>query len=845
MPRKIVKKIKISRERKFSPHFLDLKKIVPEAQEFEKPKRRSFLNFLKWTVRNTRTQEYKDTKIQEQKDHHRLKLWMTGRKAKLRINFITPGERRIRREKEELELKQKIDRHSEFLSSQFFHSNILKNLRMFISSFGSKALPTALIEVKQEREERQISFQPKKRIISFILVCLLFVFSLQSLSLFQELKNKKQLILAASLEAYQNLFSKEFEKAQQGFSGTQKQLDHFGVLIYLVPHLSQTRHILKAGELMAEAGGDIGILGNEEKDIGILGYWDIGKIRDYLLKIVEVYPKIKSAKEHLLRVDLKYLPEEYRESFLENKKKLEVLSSGLESLVKYIPDLSKILGFKETKHYLIIFQNNNEIRPTGGFMGSLAFLDIYQGKIKNLEIPSGGPYDFRKFLKVNIAPPKPLRRINYQWQLQDANWFPDFPTSAEKILWFLENTDLHGFDTDLHGLQIDRVIDRKTQIFPLFGLDGVIAINASFMPKILEIIGPIEMPEYGRTITSENFIEETQKIVELESDKKRAKKFIADLMPIVLDKILKEDTEKHREEHRKTQIGIFQNFSSVLFNALDQKEIQLYFTDKNLEDKIKVLGWAGEIKDSPAASATGIKDYLMVVNTNIGGGKTDGVIKEKILHQAEIQKDDSIIDQVTITRTHQGQSGDYFTGVKNINYLRIYVPQGSQLLGASGFEIPGPGNFRAVTENASTDEDLIKIEKNAVIDEASGTRVTHEFGKTCFANWVQVEPGESKTVSFRYKLPFTLNRSIQHLTPALSEVKGSNLQHSVSYSLFWQKQSGTRAEIESKLILLENYEAVWQYPGAGIIYEGQIIKFSSILDKDKIWAIKMKTKNNI
>ena len=835
MPKKSTKKIKIFQERKFSSHFLDLRKIVPEKQEFEKPKRRGFFSLKKWN------------KV----DPPSPKL----RKTKIRVNFITPGEKRVLREREELEFNKKINRYSRFLSDQrrqikkasagsrglsfvrFFRKMPkLNKIKVFSeASLSRENTPPTLFKrgeleklwartsgMEQRRMPSSGMTRRWKSMIYFILTCLIFVLSLQTFSLFQELKNKKQVILAMSLEAYENLSSGEFSKAEQEFSEAQKKLNQFGFLNYIIPHLPQARHILKAGEIMAEIGEEIGKLGN----------WEIEKTKDYLLKIAEVYPKIKSVDSHLSKVNVKYLPEEYKESFLENKKKIEVLSSGLKSLVNYIPYLSKILGFKETQHYLIIFQNNNEIRPTGGFMGSLAFLDVYQGKIKNLEIPYGGPYDFRKFLKSNVAPPKPLRRINYQWQLQDANWFPDFPTSAEKILWFLRNTNFecHPGAKRTEQSGVSEAIGSRSYCSDDFNgleFDGVIAINASVVPEILKIIGPIEMSEYGRVITPENFVSETQQIVGLESDKKKAKEFIADLVPVVLDKILGENNGIASVAPSGRSIAMTME---ILINALDQKEIQVFFTDKKLENKIKDLGWAGEIKDSPPAFAKGINDYLMLINTNIGGRKTDEVIKEKIHHQAEIQKDGSIINQVTITRTHQGQKGNYFTGVRNDNYLRIYVPQGSQLLEVSGdFIIPTPGNFRAVTQGAVADKDLIRIEKNARIDEVSGTRITQEFDRTCFANWIQIEPGETATVVFKYKLPFKIN--LENFETKL-------------YSLVWQKQSGTRAEIESQLILPENYQTIWEYPENLVLQSNGTVKFSSILNKDKLWAVKIGTKEN-
>lgn len=747
MPRKPFK-ITVSKERKFSPHFLDLKKIIPQEQEFEKPKKKIF-----WLFSIERTKKEK----------------------KIKINFVTPGEKRIKREKEELELKKKIGRHSKFLSDRFFRFSTYEGTRFK----GEQKQISSLCPVYPKPSQNQ---NKGKGIISFLLICLFFVFSLQAFFAFQEFKHQKQVILVMSLEAYQNFSSGNFEKAQQDFSKIQEELNQFGFLIHLTPHFSQAKYLLKAGELMAEAGRKIKELGDGE----------IKKINNYLSGITEIYPKIKLAEKHLSKVKINFLPKEYREGFLENKEKLEVLTSSLESLVNYIPDLINILGFKEPKYYLIIFQNNNEIRPTGGFIGSFALIEVDQGEIKNLEIPSGGSYDLRKISKVNVAPPKPLGLVNSQWQIQDANWFPDFPSSAKKILWFWENTEKYKFFIDLPSK-----------------IDGLLALNASFTSELLKIVGPVEMPEYKRVITSENFIGETQKIVELESDKKEAKKFIGDLAPRILDKIFNLTQKEYPQ------------FFSVLINALDEKEIQFYFTDQKLEEKIKKLGWAGEIKlNSSSVWAEGLSDYLMIVNTNLGSRKTDQVIKEKIFHQAEIQKDGSIINQIIITRTHQGQVGDYFTGVNNNNYLRLYVPQGSQLLEVFGFKVMGPGNFRAVTENALADEDLMKIEKNAIIDETSGTRITQEFGKTCFANWVRVKPGETASIIFKYKLPFNLKTKL--------------------YSLLWQKQSGTRAEIESQLILPEDYEIIWKYPRDSVAQDDKTVKFSSVLDKDKIWAVKVR-----
>lgn len=730
------KQIRIKKRTKFSPHFLNLKELVSQSQIFEKPKKRDFLIGFFQRFISLR--------------------WLKRRKKerRIKINFITPGEKRLKKEREE-GITERFIRNYESFSLVPFESRPFE-------FFSSKWKP----------------------LFCFIFVCFIFIFFLQTLFSFQVLKNKKDIILATSLKAYQDLSLKNFDKAQESFKMAQKELTRNSLLVFFIPQVKGADHLLKAGQLIAETGKE---MEDYKEEIG-----------NYLLRIPRIYLKINLANLYLTKINPNFLPKKIRKDFLEKRGKIETLTKFLKTLNDSLPELLNILAFDQSRRYLVVFQNNNEIRPTGGFMGSLALIEVYQGRIEKLEIPLGGFYDLRKVLlnRVNLIPPKPLRLVNYQWQIQDANWFPDFPSSAKKIIWFYSQLD-----------------ETKK-------IDGLITINLSLIPELLEITGPIEMFEYERIITANNFISETQKIVGLESPKRESKKFIALLAPKILDRVFKETFDNlsspPEAENKRLQ------FLILFFRALREKEILLYFTDEQIQRKVKEFNCTGEIKDVEG-------DYLMVVNTNIGGGKTDQKIIEKIKHQVQIEEDGSIISQVSITRIHQGQVDDYFIGKRNINYLRIYVPEGSVLLKASGFKIPGPGNFRAPTLAAIPDQDLIEIERNPVIDEASGTRITQEFGKTCFANWVQVDPGETTTVSFKYKLPFKLKGFYNRSKPQIK-----------FYSLFWQKQPGTKTEIKSQLILPKSWRLIWQYPTEEIIQNEKLIEFSSILDKDKLWAVGMR-----
>lgn len=453
---------------------------------------------------------------------------------------------------------------------------------------------------------------------------------------------------------------------------------------------------------------------------------------------------------------------------------LKILSQkeGIKEAFLVSDIVKKILGYENKKRYLIIFQNSNEIRPTGGFIGSFALVDVWKGEIKNIEVPPQGSYALQGWLSENVLAPEPLHLVNHRWEFQDANWFPDFPASAKKIIWFY---------TKSGGPSVD----------------GVIAITNGFFQKILEVIGPVEMPEYGKVINSENFALEIQKAVEKEYDKKenKPKQIITDLTPKIIEKILQSNSEQ------------FIQLASVLNKALIEKDLLLYFKDKDIQNVILSLNWGGEIKETDG-------DYLMIVDTNIAGEKTDAVMNNKVHHLAQINDDGSIVVQVAITKTHQGIKGEPFSGVRNVDYFRIYVPKGSELVGAKGFESPPQDFFKIPEDYLAPDKDLSRIENQVGFDKESWTRVSEEFGKTVFGNWVQVDPGQTKTVSFIYRLPFKLSfeKQTKNRFDIIKENLGLAEKQTIFYSLFIQKQPGSIAEITSEVKFPYNWQPVWKYP---------------------------------
>lgn len=565
--------------------------------------------------------------------------------------------------------------------------------------------------------------------------------------------------------------SKNFNAAYKTFSETSASLGTVGNELAkatrFIPGLSRVssgQGLLEGAKHLSAAGVSLsrmlsllppsssGSGGGSRNDVSFLDLVDLAEKES-----VTASREIEAARSAFERVRPEDVPEKQRDTFLSMKEKLPLIAAALEGFNGNSDLARELLGANGPRLYLFLFQNNAELRPTGGFIGSYGLLEVKNGHIGKFFVD--GIFNPDGQLSENVVPPTPIQKISTAWSLHDSNWWPDFPTSAEKAMYFYEKT---GGPT----------------------VDGVITLTPTVIRELLRLTGPIDMPEYGVTIDADNFSQVVQEEVEEKYDRdlNQPKKILSDMAPIMLDRLFS----------LRSASGLA-SLADTLSRSLDGRQVLLYSRNADVESLIEKAGWSGRMLTTP-------RDYLSVIHTNLNGFKTDAVIRESIVHTATVQADGSVLDTVRITRKHTGGNTpyDWFNRV-NSDYLRVYVPEGSELVSASGqtYEFPKtPVDYDALgfrrDEDVKRDEGTMKIDKG-------GTRISVETGKTVFGNWVYVSPGESVTVEYTYKLPFRV--APQAADPA-------------SYSVLFQKQSGTEGStLHSQLSVPDRYHADWRSDG--------------------------------
>lgn len=305
--------------------------------------------------------------------------------------------------------------------------------------------------------------------------------------------------------------------------------------------------------------------------------------------------------------------------------------------------------------YLVLFQNNLELRPGGGFIGSFGILRIRDGHVTDFAVHDTGIFDTR--IPDTLEPPYPLREtIGVDaWKMRDSNWSPDFPTNARQAVEFYRMGG--GEET----------------------FDGVVGITADVLSSFLSVTGPIRIPGFPGSYGPDDGIfdleyQVEQGYLEQDIDFGERKSVLGILGAEILSRV--------RELPPQDLLRLF----GVILEDLDRKDIQIVPSDPELASKVAAAGWDG-------AFDTGwTEDFIMVVDANLGAWKTDSVMERTFRYEVDFSGDVPRA-RLTVSYRHGGIERNFM--LKDYrSFLRVYVPEGAWFRGITGGETePVYGGF--------------------------------------------------------------------------------------------------------------------------------------------------------
>jgi len=198
---------------------------------------------------------------------------------------------------------------------------------------------------------------------------------------------------------------------------------------------------------------------------------------------------------------------------------------------------------------------------------------------------------------------------------------------------------------------------------------------------------------------------------------------------------------------------------------LAEKNVLFYLRDPRTLALLDGRGWTGRV-----AGPTG--DYLWIVDSNLAALKTDGKMQKRATYSVDLNTG---IAKLTL-RYHNTVRQIDWRYTRYRDYVRIYVPEGSELVSSTG---------------ALSDDHT----HTGGRDVPGTVDVMHELGKTVFGAFWSIEPGETRDLQFTYRLPANVLQAMR------SEAENGG------YSLTVQRQPGNTLELTLDNALGKNIRA--------------------------------------
>ncbi len=333
-------------------------------------------------------------------------------------------------------------------------------------------------------------------------------------------------------------------------------------------------------------------------------------------------------------------------------------------LARYVPlihDYARLdswlpaaLGWGGERRYLVLAQNPAELRPTGGYTGTVGVLTMRDGSLADMTFEDVYVLDGKQGMPYQ-QPPDPLSAHllgRASWELADANWSPDFPTTAAQALklYTLESGD--------------------------DAIDGVIGITTFALDRLLEVLGPVAVPGYDVTVAAGEVTVAGISNTRDDSLGTQRKRFLGVLADAVLQRTFATDPARWGD--------LLTSFETIG----RQRLVQVWFADPAVEAQMAGTTWAGAVRHDPG-------DYLYAVDANVApSSKLSLVVQRSTRLEVDLGADDSAHHRLRLEwRNDADHPGEPYQTLRAVSegadgvygiYTRVLVPDGSELVEAVG-----------------------------------------------------------------------------------------------------------------------------------------------------------------
>jgi hypothetical protein len=616
-----------------------------------------------------------------------------------------------------------------------YHREMEGFKKIDLETAPSRLSRPAIISNKPEFNTK-MNLKKKSLIVAGAILALLVIFGLLLISPIRRVYSDAQATFAQvkiTVDALKKqnieLASAELDKTKVSLTQTQKSLDGISYLRFIPfvrGYYADSQHLVKAGFYGLSAGrvfidsiepytdllglkgkGGSFVQGTASQRIQT-AVTTMGKITPH---IDEIAKQAEGAKKEIDAVDPNHYPnffggEKIRNSLVQARQLVDqgvIFVSDAKPLIKILPSL---LGDPTERKYLVLFQNDKELRPTGGFITAYAIFRIESGVV---HVNSASDiYNLDNGISGKEKAPAPILKYLANvpvLNLRDSNLSPDFITSMDKF---------------------NSLYKRASGYVPV---DGIIALDTNVLVSTIKILDD-EVYADGIRFTSkidprcdcpqviyelENLISTPKsvdlKVTTLEAVQAQRKDLIGSLLFAIMDKALKSSPKLYWGP-------LFQD----MLTQVQQKHVMFDIYNQDAQNGIEALNAAGRIRPFEG-------DYLHINEANFGGAKSNMFVTEAVTQNYELASDKTITKKITINYKNPHAPSDCNLERGNLcinailrNWIRIYVPLGSKLVDSKGSEV----------KMTSYDE----------------------LGKTVFEGFLTVRPLGSAVFTISYTLPF-------------------------------------------------------------------------------------------